>query len=126
MAFSRRYDTGLKGKLPIFVANLLYKRSFRFRVGSEFSNIFYQENGVPQGSVISPTLFMMLINDILRNISLHTRYALYADDIVIWCDLNVIKESKNEIQKVLDKIGRWKDLWDTTFSPTKSNYRLLK
>ena len=116
------FDIGLRGELPIFVANLLSERTFRVKVGNEYSDIFNQENGVPQGSVISPTLFMILINDLLKDISPHIRFALYADDIVIWCDLDNIEESKKEIQKTLDKVGAWQDLWGTSFSSTKSNY----
>ena len=119
------YDMGFRGNLPIFINNLLQNRKFRVRIGAELSDYFIQKNGVPQGSVISPTLFMILINDLLSNISPHLRYALYADDIVIWCELEDIVESSRLIQSALDKVGEWQDLWGTTFSPTKSNFVLF-
>ena len=116
------YDMGFRGNLPIFIANMLEDRRFKVRIGAEYSDTFIQENGVPQGSVISPTLFMILINDLLSNFSPHIKYALYADDIVIWCDLENSTEVQALLQGVLDKIGEWQDLWGTRFSPNKSNY----
>ena len=76
---------------------MLKKRTFRVRIGAEYSDLFEQENGVPQGSVISPTLFMILLNEILKGISPYLKYALYADDIVIWCELRDVKDKVTNI-----------------------------
>ncbi|CAL4067481.1 unnamed protein product, partial [Meganyctiphanes norvegica] len=119
------YSLGFRGNLPIFIANLLSDRTFRVRMGSTFSDLFCQENGVPQGSVLSPTLFMLLINDILSASSTHIKYTLYADDIVIWSDAQDLDVAKTEIQKTLDELGRWQDLWGTTFSAEKSNFMVF-
>ena len=43
---------GLRGHLPIFIANFLKDRSFKARVGSIFSESHPQEMGVPQGNFI--------------------------------------------------------------------------
>ena len=104
---------------------MIANREFRVRIGSEYSNIFSQENGVPQGSVISPTLFMILINDLLSKISPHVKYALYADDIVLWCNLRNIEDAKREMQRTLKVIEEWQLQWGTTFSTSKSNYMLF-
>ena len=53
------------GNLPIFIKNFLALRRFQVRIGSTLSDIYFQEEGVPQGSVLSVTLFCMKINDIL-------------------------------------------------------------
>jgi len=60
------YAHGLRGNLPFFVTNFLRDRTFSVKFpGNVISDVFVQENGVPQGSVLSPTLFCIMINDIL-------------------------------------------------------------
>ena len=55
------HDIGLRGRLPNFISNFLSDRSFNVRIGSTLSDTFEQEQGVPQGSVLSPTLFNIKI-----------------------------------------------------------------
>ena len=71
------------------------------------------------------SIFNRSINDLLADISPHVKYALYADDIVIWCDLPDLEEAKEVMKLVLDRVGKWQDSWGSTFSPTKSNYVLF-
>ena len=52
--------------LPIFVYNFLQDRTFSVKLpGNVISEVFVQENGVSQSSVLSPILFYIMINDIL-------------------------------------------------------------
>ena len=60
------YDFGLRGRLSMFIKNFLFERTFRVRVGSTFSNSQHQEEGVPQGSILSVTLFSIKINYIVK------------------------------------------------------------
>ena len=57
---------GLRGRLPNFISNFLHNRSFKVRVGSTFSDSHPQEMGVPQGSILSVTLFSVKINSITQ------------------------------------------------------------
>ena len=50
---------GLRGRMPIFITNFLENRNFKVRLGSTFSDVFDQEMGVPQGSILSVTLFSL-------------------------------------------------------------------
>jgi Reverse transcriptase (RNA-dependent DNA polymerase) len=50
-------DAGLRGRLPTFVCNFLSNRKFNVRVGPYLCDTYKQEMGVPQGSVLSVTLF---------------------------------------------------------------------
>ena len=60
------YDLGLRGRLLMFIKNFLFERTFRVRVGSTFSNSQHQEEVVPQGSILSVTLFSIKINNIVK------------------------------------------------------------
>ena len=53
------YDIGLKGRLPLFLQNFLSDREFKVKVGSTLSELHNQEQGVPQGSILSVTLFSL-------------------------------------------------------------------
>jgi hypothetical protein len=57
---------GLRGNLPIFVSNFLTERQFKVRLGSTYSNLYDQENGVPQGSILSVILFSIKINSLAQ------------------------------------------------------------
>ena len=51
------HDIDLKGRLPLFLQNILTDREFKVKVGSTLSELHKQEQGVPQGSILSVTLF---------------------------------------------------------------------
>ena len=53
------HEIGLKGRLPIFVQNFLSNREFKVRVDSTLSEAHNQEQGVPQFSILSVTLFSL-------------------------------------------------------------------
>ena len=73
---------GLRGRLPIFISNFLQDRSFKVRVVSTFSDSHPQEMGVPQGSILSVTLFSVTA----RYMSMIFRFAT---DRPTWVSLNV-------------------------------------
>ena len=60
------FDMGLKGKLPNFISNFLSDREFNVRVNSTYSGIQEQEMRVPQGSILSVTLFSIKINNLAK------------------------------------------------------------
>ncbi len=62
------HTVGMRGKLPLFIRSFLQNRTFRVRVSTTLSRLFLQEEGVPQGSVLSVTLFGMAINDIAKSL----------------------------------------------------------
>ena len=57
-------NCGVKGHLPIFIQNYLHNRKFKVRLSNTFSEEFEQESGVPQGGILSTTLFILKINSI--------------------------------------------------------------
>ena len=57
------HEMDLKGRLPMFVENFLWDRSFNVRLGAAISDEF------EQGSILSVTLFSIKVNSIMLMIS---------------------------------------------------------
>jgi len=58
-------NVGINGNMFNFIRYFLTNRSFRIRVSSTLSTVKSLKNGIPQGSVLSPLLFSVMINDLL-------------------------------------------------------------
>ena len=70
----------LRGRLPLSIQNLLPERKFRVRVGTSLSDLYDQEMGVPQGSILFGTLFIVKINSITRCIRNGVDKSLFVHD----------------------------------------------
>ena len=95
------YSSGVKGYLPNYIREFLKNRLFKVRVGEHLSDSRQQVNGVPQGSVLSVTLFALKINSIVRMIPADSRVmaSLYVNELQIGirhCNLNVIQEEMRQ------------------------------
>ncbi|WP_435321316.1 reverse transcriptase domain-containing protein, partial [Klebsiella pneumoniae] len=86
-AFDRLWNKALVSKLPsfgfypslcTFISSLLSDRSIAAVVDGHSSSPKSINSGVPHGSVLSPTLFLLFINDLLNltQCPIHS----YADD----------------------------------------------
>ena len=56
------HELGVKGRLANFLESFLAERSIQVRVGSTLSDTFRLSQGVPQGSILSTTLFNIKMN----------------------------------------------------------------
>lgn len=63
------------------IRTLLSSRRFFVELGGDRSRWRIQKNGLPQGSVLAPTLFNIYTND--QPLSQHIRSFIYADDLAI-------------------------------------------
>ena len=77
------YDLGIRGRLPIFVASFLSNQRFRVRIGTVLSDPHDQEFGVPQGSILSVTLFSLKINSVANSIPRGVNCSMYVDDLLV-------------------------------------------
>lgn len=59
---------GTAGSVFNWVRDFLSDGSIHLRTGAELSRQYVVENGPPQGNMVSPTLFSIMINDVFSNI----------------------------------------------------------
>ena len=76
----------------------------QLRVGSTLSDYYYQEQGVPQGGILSTTLFSIKINDFVKCLGNHTDCSLYVDDFCICCRSKRMATIERRLQQNLNKI----------------------
>ena len=77
------HDFGIRGRFAYFISAFLDERQFRVRVGDTLSCPHLQEMGVPQGSILSVTLFSVKINNIVKSVCPGVECFLYVDDFCI-------------------------------------------
>lgn len=115
----------LQGNLPVFIQSFLTSRTFSVRIHNTFSSTYSTSKGVPQGSVISPTLFSIAINNVFEACPVDIRYSLYADDGAFWTTTNDLAEGLNQTQLVLDYINQWTHQSGMQFSHDKTKVMIF-
>ena len=96
------HDFGLRGRL-LFISAFLDKRCFRVRVGNTLSGAHRQEMGVPQGCILSVTLFSVKISSTVKAICPGVDCSLYVDDFVICFRSRNMDIIERQLQQCLNK-----------------------
>ncbi|GBL82167.1 hypothetical protein AVEN_252363-1 [Araneus ventricosus] len=115
------FNCNLRGNLPIFIQNFLRLRQFRVKVGYQLSDPFIQEEGVPQGSVLSVALFALKINSIFKHLQPSIKSFLYVDDLYISCSGDNMAFIERQLQIAVKKLTQWSILNGFTFSTSKTS-----
>ncbi|UYV69065.1 Transposase [Cordylochernes scorpioides] len=121
------HNIGVRGKTLIWIADFLRGRRLKVRVKGEFSKEGRTWAGVPQGSVLSPLLYLLYINDIHPYLTEDTKVACYADDIAIWHTSSSIEKSERSYQKTKhSEKAMWNKLGSKTQNSQNKIYHLKK
>ena len=90
------------------------------RVGSTLSDQFEQAQGVPQGSILSTTLFNIKINNIINCLDPKTEGSLYVDDFCTCYRSKSMRTVERHLQQCLNKIEIWTLYNGFKFSKSKT------
>ena len=110
----------IKGHMAKYIYNFLQNRTFRVKVGSSFSPLREQVEGVPQGSVLSCSLFLLAINSIALVIPPGTNGSLFVDDILIYASSSRQALLERRLQAAVSRIETWATDHGLQFAPTKT------
>ena len=111
----------VKGPILKWLYNFLTERKIQVRVGNSLSDEMTMDKGVPQGSVLSPLLFNVMMSDFPQPED-DCDLSLFADDIELHTSTEMKKEAEPIIQDYLDRIEEWTYAWRLNFSVDKCAY----
>ena len=114
------FKLGIRGCMGLFIQNFLSQRSFQVRVGNFFSSSLSQENGVPQGGVLSVALFAIMINDIGEGLPAAIGRSLFVDDLAIWYSASSARLMSRQLQLAVTRLERWSEENGLRFSASKT------
>ena len=111
---------GIDGNMGVFLQNFLSNRTFRVRVNDSLSDVFPQVEGVPQGCVLSTTLFLVAINGIVSSLPPRVRSSLYVDDFAIYAAGSTASSLRSLLQPAIDAASAWATDHGFRFSTAKT------
>ena len=108
---------GIKGKLLLWIESFLTSRIQQVIVNGVLSNPCPVVSGVPQGSVLGPLLFLVLLSDIDSNIA-SCFLASFADDTRIWRGISGVSDA-SALQRDLEAVYQWAEDNNMSFNNLK-------
>ena len=120
---------GISGKIFSLISSFLSNRRLWVVLDGKFSQEYPVNAGVPQGSILGPTLFLLCINDLPDDVICNI--AIYADDTTLyskcdqasdlWQQLELASELESDLQDTVD----WGRKWLVDFNAGKTQLVLL-
>jgi hypothetical protein len=95
----------LRGRLPLFLSNFFQDRYFRVRLGSVLYARYSQENGVPQRSMLSVTLFAIAISGMVNAVGPSVATSLY-DAAIFYSSRNTVPIERR-LQGAINRLSHW-------------------
>ena len=115
---------GISGQIFGLISSFLRNRRLRVVLDGKSSQEYPVNAGVPQGSILGPTLFLLYINDLADDVICNI--AIYADDTTLyskcdqasdlWQQLELASELESDLRDTVD----WGRKWFVDFNAGKT------
>ena len=124
---------GISGQIFVLISSFLSNRRLRVILDGKCSQEYPVNVGVPQGSILGPTLFLLYINDLTDDVICDI--SIYADDTTLsskcdqasdlWQQLELAFELESDLRDTVD----WGKKWLVDFNAGKNqlvSFRFVK
>ena len=111
-----QHVAGIKGDLLRWIEDFLTDRRQQVVISGQTSGWEKVTSGVPQGSVIGPTLFLIYINDLTSHMS--SSVQIFADDTKIYRGIQSAEDVQS-LQQDLQRVERWSKTWKLCYNTSK-------
>ena len=115
-------NLGIREPLNDWIYSFLSDRIIRVKIGEHISQPAQINLGVPQGSVLSPLLFLLFINDLEQHIADNVTIVLYADDTTICITAPSPEELQSKVNYTLHQFYTWCANNKLIINATKTKY----
>ena len=115
-------NIGMTGNLLSIIQAFLSNRLSFIKIGNYHSNNFPIHIGLPQGSVLSPILFILFINDFIDAYPIRLKFA---DDTALTLKTDDFLQLANRTQAAADDEKRWCDKWRMAVNGSKTEMVLF-
>lgn len=113
-------DLGLPSRTLSLFSSFLTGRSVQVKVDGRLSQPVVLEAGTPQGSVLSPILFLIYVNDIPLEPAINCRAGQFADDMNVWTSSRRVGMARIRLQRALRSIEEWCSRWRIRLNVSKT------
>jgi ribonuclease HI len=110
----------LFGNIYYAIKGIIKDRTIKVRLKNELSDSYQIENGVPQGSVLAPILFLIFINDFPTLDTNTASSSIFADDCTIWQSGRRLDKISDKLNNHLKEINRWSKDWGLKINVAKT------
>ena len=107
---------GVRGPVLAWIHDFLTNRFQYVSINNNFSNKVPVTSGVPQGSVLGPSLFIYFIND-LPDVT-NCLLKIFADDTKVYIPIES-DDDRLKLQKSIDELVKWSERWMIKFNSEK-------
>ena len=120
---------GISGNMYSYIRSFLSDRSMQVRWKGATSTTKGVSMGVPQGSVIAPLLFNIMVHDVDTAVKGKVVLTMYADDLAIWTDTHIrrlhtnsswVKQSMKLFQEAVDGVVHFMQVNGVALSSQKT------
>ena len=117
-------DFGISELLVDWLKSYLKERQQFAAVNGSTSEMILISFGIPQGSVLGPTLFTLFMNDLPSSVSSGSVY-MFADNTTVYCMSDTAEKSIAQLNSALRERNEWCLINRLTPNPSKSEAMLI-